>query len=307
MIYNKITELIGNTPLVRLNNLVEKNSAEILLKLESFNPGGSIKDRIAANMIREAEKAGELQKGAVIVEPTSGNTGVGIALIGAAKGYQVILTMPESMSQERKQLLQAFGAELILTPAAEGMKGAIAKAEEIAAEKKAFIPSQFTNPANPDIHRRTTAEEIIKATNAKIDYFVAGVGTGGTITGTAEKLKEKIAKLKIVAVEPKNSAVISGAEPGSHKIEGIGAGFIPEVLNTDIIDIIKKVDDEEAFETSRKLAAKEGIFAGISTGAAAAAALKIAKEIESEKKIVVIAPDTGERYLSTGVFNSSKN
>lgn len=303
MIVNNITELIGNTPLVKLNNLIKKNSAEVLLKLESFNPGGSIKDRIAKNMIIEAEKKGDLKEGGTIVEPTSGNTGVGIALIGAAKGYEVILTMPESMSQERKDLLKAYGAELVLTPAAEGMKGAISKAEEIAAEKNAFIPSQFNNPANPDAHRKTTAAEIIKATDAKIDYFVAGVGTGGTITGISEKLKDEINNLQVVAVEPKNSAVISGEQAGSHKIQGIGAGFLPEVLNTNIIDIVEKISDNLAYKTAKKLAVEEGIFAGISTGAAVAAAIKIAEEVDSDKRIVVIAPDTGERYLSTGVFN----
>jgi cysteine synthase A len=302
MIFNDVTELIGNTPLVKLNNLVSKNDAEVVLKLESFNPGGSIKDRIAFNMISEAEKSGKIAPGGVLVEPTSGNTGIGIAMVGAAKGYQVVLTMPESMSQERKQMLKAYGAELVLTPASDGMKGAISKAEEIAAERNGFIPSQFTNTANPDIHRKTTAEEIITETHAKIDYFVAGVGTGGTITGTGEKLKERINNLKVVAVEPENSAVISGGEPGSHKIQGIGAGFIPEVLNIDIIDRVEKIKNEEAFETTRKLATNEGIFAGISTGAAVAAALRLAEELDSDKRIVVIAPDTGERYLSTGVF-----
>ena len=302
MIFNDVTELIGNTPLVRLNNLVSENEAEVVLKLESFNPGGSIKDRIAFNMITEAEKSGDIKPGGVLVEPTSGNTGIGIAMVGAAKGYKVILTMPESMSEERKQMLKAYGAELILTPASEGMKGSIAKAEKIAAERNGFIPSQFNNPANPDIHRKTTAKEIIRDTNGEIDYFVAGVGTGGTLTGTGEKLKEIINNLKVVAVEPENSAVISGDKAGSHKIQGIGAGFIPEVLKTDIIDRIEKVKNEEAFKTAKNLALKEGILAGISTGAAVAAALKLAKEIDSKQRIVVIAPDTGERYLSTGVF-----
>jgi cysteine synthase A len=302
MIFNDVTELIGNTPLVRLNNLVSENEAEVVLKLESFNPGGSIKDRIALNMITEAEKSGDIKPGGVLVEPTSGNTGIGIAMVGAAKGYKVILTMPESMSEERKQMLKAYGAELILTPASEGMKGSISKAEKIAAERNGFIPSQFNNPANPDIHRKTTAKEIIRDTNGEIDYFVAGVGTGGTLTGTGEKLKEIINNLKVVAVEPENSAVISGDKAGSHKIQGIGAGFIPEVLKTDIIDRIEKVRNEEAFQTAKDLAVKEGILAGISTGAAVAAALKLAKEIDSKQRILVIAPDTGERYLSTGVF-----
>jgi cysteine synthase A len=302
MIFNNVTELIGNTPLVRLNSLVSDTDAEVVLKLESFNPGGSIKDRIAFNMISEAEKSGEIEPGGVLVEPTSGNTGIGIAMVGAAKGYKVILTMPESMSEERKKMLKAYGAELVLTPASEGMKGAISKAKEISAERNGFIPSQFDNPANPDIHRKTTAEEIITETHGKIDYFVAGVGTGGTITGTGEKLKEIINNLKVVAVEPENSAVISGEEAGPHKIQGIGAGFIPGVLNIDVIDRVEKVKNEEAFQTTKDLAVKEGIFAGISTGAAVAAALRLAKELDQEQRIVVIAPDTGERYLSTGVF-----
>ncbi len=303
MIYNDITDLIGNTPLVRLNNITDDNDAEVLLKIESFNPGGSIKDRIALNMIQDAEKAGKIKKGGILVEPTSGNTGIGIAMVGAAKGYKVILTMPESMSEERKQLLKAYGAELILTDASNGMKGSIAKAEEIAEEREGFILSQFKNDANPDAHRNNTAEEIISDTKGRIDYFVAGVGTGGTITGTGEVLKERIKNLKIAAVEPENSAVISGEEAGPHKIAGMGAGFIPEVLNTEIIDRIEKVSNEEAFETTRRLAKEEGIFAGISSGAAAAAALRIAREIGKDKRIVVIIPDTGERYLSTGVFN----
>ncbi|SFL84189.1 cysteine synthase A [Halanaerobium salsuginis] len=303
MIYNNITELIGNTPLVKLNNLVAEDEAEVVLKLESFNPGGSVKDRIAFNMINEAEKAGKIAPGGVLVEPTSGNTGIGIAMVGAAKGYHVILTMPESMSQERRQMLKAYGAELILTPAADGMKGAISKAEEIAAEKNGFIPSQFDNQANPDIHRKTTAQEIIKATAGKVDYLVAGVGTGGTITGTGEKLKEFLKDIKVVAVEPETSAVISGQEAGPHKIQGIGAGFIPEVLNTEIIDRIEKIDNELAFTTAKNLAVEEGILAGISSGAAVAAALRLAKEVGPDKRIVVITPDTGERYLSTGVFN----
>ncbi|MFN2341477.1 MAG: cysteine synthase A [Halanaerobium sp.] len=302
MIFDDITELIGNTPLVRLNNLTDSDSAEVILKLESFNPGGSIKDRIAFNMIKEAEKAGEIKPGGVLVEPTSGNTGIGIAMVGAARGYDVVLTMPESMSQERKQMLKAYGAELVLTPASGGMKGAIAKAEEIAAERGGFVLSQFKNPANPDIHRQTTAKEIITETQGKIDYFVAGVGTGGTITGTGDELKKRINNLKVIAVEPENSAVISGEEAGSHKIQGIGAGFIPEVLNTEIIDRVEKVTNEEAFAAAKDLAVKEGIFAGISTGAAVAAAIRLAKEVGCDKRIVVIAPDTGERYLSTGVF-----
>lgn len=302
MIFNDITELIGNTPLVRLNNIIKNDSAEVVLKLESFNPGGSIKDRIAYNMIKEAEKNGDIESGGVLVEPTSGNTGIGIAMVGAAKGYDVVLVMPESMSQERKQMLKAYGAELVLTPSSGGMKAAISKAEEIAAERNGFVLSQFTNPANPDIHRQTTAEEIITETSGEIDYFVAGVGTGGTITGTGEELKKRINQLKVVAVEPENSSVISGGEAGSHKIQGIGAGFLPGVLNVEIIDRVEKVTNEEAFKTAKDLAAKEGIFAGISAGAAVAAAIRLADEVGKDKRIVVIAPDTGERYLSTGVF-----
>jgi cysteine synthase A len=302
MIYDDITELVGNTPLVKLNKLVSKDDAEVVLKIESFNPGGSIKDRIALNMIIEAEKSGNLEAGGTIVEPTSGNTGIGIAMVGAARGYNVILTMPESMSEERRQLLKAYGAELVLTDASGGMKSAIAEAEKIAEKRNAVVLSQFTNDANPDAHRKNTAEEIIADTKGKIDYFVAGVGTGGTITGTGEVLKQRIKDIKIAAVEPEHSAVISGEEAGPHKIAGIGAGFIPEVLNTEVIDRIEKVSNELAFETTRKLAQEEGIFVGISAGAAAAAALRIAAEIGSGKRIVVIIPDTGERYLSTGIF-----
>ena len=302
-IYNDITELIGSTPVVRLNKITADNDAEVFLKLESFNPGGSIKDRIAYNMIIEAEKSGELKKGGTIVEPTSGNTGIGLAMVGAARGYKVILTMPESMSSERRKLLKAYGAELVLTPAAEGMNGAIAKAKEIAAERGGFIPGQFENPANPEIHQITTAKEIITAVDGHLDYFVAGVGTGGTITGTGKTLKDMIKNIKIVAVEPKNSAVISGEQAGSHKIQGIGAGFIPGVLNKNLIDLIEKVSDEQAFETSRKLAVEEGIFVGISSGAAVSAALRIAERIDKDKRILVIAPDSGERYLSTDIFS----
>jgi cysteine synthase A len=306
MIYDDITELVGNTPLVKLNKLVSKDDAEVVLKIESFNPGGSIKDRIALNMIIEAEKSGNLEAGGTIVEPTSGNTGIGIAMVGAARGYNVILTMPESMSEERRQLLKAYGAELVLTDASGGMKSAIAEAEKIAEKRNAVVLSQFTNDANPDAHRKNTAEEIIADTKGKIDYFVAGVGTGGTITGTGEVLKQRIKDIKIAAVEPEHSAVISGEEAGPHKIAGIGAGFIPEVLNTEVIDRIEKVSNELAFETTRKLAQEEGIFVGISAGAAAAAALRIAAEIGSGKRIVVIIPDTGERYLSTGIFKLVK-
>ena len=302
-IYNDIIELIGNTPLLRLNNLTGENDAEILVKLERNNPGGSVKDRICYNMIKIAEKEGKIKPGGTIVEPTSGNTGIGLALIGAARGYRVILTMPDSMSTERRKLLKAYGAEIVLTPGSDGMKGAIDKAVEL--EKKGenyYMPQQFNNPANPDIHRKTTAREILRDTEGNIDYFVAGVGTGGTLTGTGEVLKEHNPNIKVVAIEPTNSAVISGENPGSHKIQGIGAGFIPDVLNTDIIDKVIKIENEEAIEVSRRAAAKEGLLLGISSGAAIAAALKLARELGKGKTIVTIAPDTGERYLSTELF-----
>lgn len=299
-IYNDVSQLIGNTPLVKLNM---KTNPTILLKLEFFNPGGSIKDRICLNMIKEAEKTGRLPEGGTLVEPTSGNTGIGLAMLGAARGYRVILVMPETMSQERRRLLKAYGADLILTPGDKGMKGAIEKAEEIVRDNKGyFMPGQFDNPANPEAHRRTTAEEILIDTDGKIDYFVAGVGTGGTLTGTGEILKERLPDVKVVAVEPSGSAVITGEEPGSHGIQGIGAGFIPEVLNTGVIDRTIKVGDEEALETGRRLAQEEGLLVGISSGAAVAAALKLAEELEEDKTIVVIAPDTGERYLTTDLF-----
>ena len=303
MIHKDITKLIGYTPMVRLNNLRAEDEAEVLVKLENFNPGGSIKDRIALNMINKAEESGELKKGGIIVEPTSGNTGIGIAMVGAARGYKVILTMPDSMSKERRQMLKAYGAELVLTDASTGMKGSIEKAEEIAAENNGIILSQFTNDANPSAHRETTALEIIRDTEGRLDHFVAGVGTGGTITGVGEILKKRIKNLEVTAVEPADSAVISGENPGPHKIAGMGAGFIPKVLNTEIIDRIEKVSNKEAYEMTRELAQKEGLFLGISSGAAITAALRLAKELSNDKRIVVIAPDTGERYLSTGVFN----
>ncbi|MEJ6951721.1 cysteine synthase A [Natronospora cellulosivora (SeqCode)] len=303
-IYNNVLELIGNTPIIRLNNLSKENEANILIKLEKNNPGGSIKDRICLNMIKDAEEKGVLKPGGTIVEPTSGNTGIGLAMIGAAKGYQVVLTMPDTMSIERRKLLKAYGADIVLTPGEEGMKGAIEKAREIAdSDPKNFMPQQFENPANPDIHRKTTAEEIIRDTDANIDYFIAGVGTGGTLTGTGEILKERIPGIEIVALEPKDSAVISGEKPGPHKIQGIGAGFIPDVLETDIIDRIIKIGNFEAIEYSRKVAAKEGLLLGISSGAAIAAAVRLAKEVGKDKTILAIAPDTGERYLSTELFS----
>lgn len=296
---NNILELIGNTPMVRLNRLPEKGSAVIYAKLEQFNPGGSVKDRICLSMINEAEKDGLLKSGSTIVEPTSGNTGIGLAMVGVVKGYRVILTMPETMSLERIYILKSLGAEVVLTPGIEGMAGAIKKAEEILKNtKNSFMPQQFINPANPKIHREITAKEILEALGEKIDAFVAGVGTGGTITGVGEVLKEKNPKIKVVAVEPEASAVLSGGKPGAHKIQGIGAGFIPQVLNLKVIDEVVKVSDNDAYMTSQRLAKEEGLFVGISSGAAAFAAVKVAKSLDKAKTVVTIFPDTGERYFS---------
>lgn len=302
-IFEDITAVVGNTPLVRINKL-GPNQATILAKLESYNPCGSVKDRISLSMIQAAEKEGLIKKDTVIIEPTSGNTGIGLAFICAAKGYKLVLTMPESMSTERRKLLQLFGAEIILTPAELGMVGAVEKAEQFVAENKnAFMPQQFNNPANPQIHRETTAEEIFSDTDGKIDILVSGVGTGGTLTGCGEVLKKRNKDLKVVAVEPKSSPILSGGQPGPHKIQGIGAGFVPQVLNTDIIDEIVLVSNDDAMETTRQLALKEGILAGISSGAAMWAAIKIAQRTENKgKTIVVIVPDTGERYISTELF-----
>ncbi|WP_066629416.1 cysteine synthase A [Labilibacter marinus] len=299
-IAKNVTDLIGNTPLVQVNRL-NQGDAQVVAKLEYFNPASSVKDRIAHAMIEDAEKNGKLDKDTIIVEPTSGNTGVGLAFVSAVKGYKLILTMPESMSIERRKLLKKFGAELVLTPAAQGMKGAIAKAQEIADEqKKAFIPQQFDNAANPAIHRCTTAHEIWNDTDGNIDVFVAGVGTGGTITGVGEELKKKNPNLKVIAVEPEDSPVISGGQPGPHKIQGIGAGFIPGNLNTDIIDDVVKVSNENAVKTSHKAAVEEGLLVGYSSGAALWAATELSKRPEfAGKRIVVILPDTGERYLSS--------
>ena len=294
-----ILELIGNTPLVKLNKLTDKRGANIFAKLESFNPGGSIKDRIALAMVEQAEKNGQLKAGGVIIEATSGNTGIGLALVAAVKGYRLILTMPENMSVERRNLLEALGAEVVLTPVETGMTGAINKAEELGREKDYFIPQQFKNPANPEIHRQTTAYELWYQTMEEIDVFIAGVGTGGTITGVGEVLKKKKSSIEVIAVEPAGSAVLSGQASGPHRIAGIGAGFIPELLNRKIVDRIFKVKDEEAILTTRRLIKEEGLIVGISSGAVAFAALQIAKDLGKDKNIVTIFPDTGERYLST--------
>ncbi len=299
-IAENITELIGNTPLVKLNKITEGIDAKIIAKLEFFNPCGSVKDRIAVSMIKDAEKKGLINKDTVIIEPTSGNTGIGLAFVCAQRGYKLILTIPESMSIERRKLLSLFGAEIVLTPADEGMTGAVKKAEELLKEyRNSFMPQQFKNPANPEIHRKTTAEEIWENTEGNIDIFVAGVGTGGTITGVGEVLKQRKKGIKIIAVEPENSPVLSGGSPGRHKIQGIGAGFIPEVLNLKIIDEIIKVKDEDAISTAKEIIKKEGILCGISSGANVFAAIEVGKRKENEGKIiVVILPDTGERYLS---------
>ncbi len=306
-VYNKITDLIGKTPLLELSNLEKQLnlSATILGKLEYFNPAGSVKDRIAYAMIEEAEKTGVLKPGYVIIEPTSGNTGIGLAAVAASKGYRIIITMPETMSIERRNLMKAYGAELVLTEGAKGMKGAIEKANELSASiPESFIPSQFTNPANPAVHERTTGVEIWNDTEGKVDIFVAGVGTGGTISGVGAYLKEKNPNVKIVAVEPKDSPVLSSGTAGPHKIQGIGAGFVPETLNTQIYDEIITVDNVDAFETGKSIARNEGFLVGISSGAATYAAIQLAKREENKNKvIVVLLPDTGERYLSTSMFS----
>jgi len=296
---NSVLELIGDTPMVKLNRMVEPDMAQILAKLESYNVGGSVKDRICLSMIEDAERKGLVEPDSTIVEPTSGNTGIGLAMICAVKGYRCILTMPETMSLERIHIIKSYGAEVVLTPGIDGMLGSIKKAEELLQKiPNSFMPQQFKNEANPEIHRKTTAKEILEVTGGAIDAFVAGVGTGGTITGVGEVLKGKNSKIRIVAVEPRVSAVLSGGEPGPHKIQGIGAGFIPEILNRDIIDEIIPVYDNDAFTISRRLAREEGLLVGISAGAAVWAALKVAKTLGKGKVVVVILPDTGERYFS---------
>lgn len=298
---NSVTELIGQTPIVRLNRLVDENSAEVYLKLEYFNPGSSVKDRIALAMIEAAEESGVIKPGDTIIEPTSGNTGIGLAMVAAAKGYNAVFVMPETMSLERRNLLRAYGAELVLTPGPEGMKGAIAKAEELVKEHGYFLPQQFQNKANPEVHKRTTGKEIVEQME-ELDAFVSGIGTGGTITGAGSVLREKFSNIKIYAVEPKDSPVLSGGKPGPHKIQGLGAGFVPDVLDTNVYDEVIQVEADAAFEYARRAAKEEGILGGISAGAAIYAAIQVAKELGKGKKVLAIIPDNGERYLSTMLY-----
>ena len=302
MIYNGILELVGKTPVLKVDSLVEENSAEVYVKLEKFNPGGSVKDRAALGMIEKAEKEGLLKPGVTIVEPTSGNTGIGLAMIGKLKGYKVIIIMPETMSKERRDLIKAYGAELVLTEGSKGMKGAIEKALEYEKQGGYFIPQQFENIANPEKHYATTAEEIFEDIN-DLDYFISGVGTGGTVTGVGKNLKEKISGLKVVAVEPSKSPVLSGGNPGAHKIQGIGAGFVPGNYDSSIIDEVVQVTDEDAFKTAKDFAAQEGVLIGISSGAAVFAAIELAKKVGKGKKILAIAPDGGEKYISMGLYD----
>ncbi|WP_243355832.1 cysteine synthase A [Bacillus litorisediminis] len=301
-IVNSITELIGETPIVKLNRLVDEDSAEVYAKLEYMNPGSSVKDRIALAMIEAAEKDGTLKAGDAIIEPTSGNTGIGIAMVAAAKGYKTIIVMPETMSMERRNLLRAYGAELVLTPGPEGMRGAVQKAEELAKENGYFMPQQFKNLANPEVHRRTTGKEIVEQMGDQLDAFVAGIGTGGTISGAGEVLKEKYPGIHIIAVEPKDSPILAGGKPGPHKLQGLGPNFVPDTLNTEIYEEIIHVTTEEAFEYARKAAKEEGILGGISSGAAICAALQVAKRLGKGKKVLTVLPSNGERYLSTPLY-----
>ncbi|WP_165999110.1 cysteine synthase A [Bacillus sp. Cs-700] len=300
-IANSITDLIGQTPIVKLNRIADEGHAEVYLKLEFMNPGSSVKDRIALAMIEAAEEKGELKPGDTFVEPTSGNTGIGLAMVAAAKGYQAVLVMPDTMSMERRNLLKAYGAKLVLTPGSEGMGGAIRKSEELAKEHGYFMPQQFKNEANPEVHRRTTGQEIVEQMD-QLDGFVAGIGTGGTITGAGEVLKKHFPSVKLYAVEPTDSPILSGGKPGPHKIQGIGAGFVPAVLNTDVYDEVIQVQNDQAFEWARKAAREEGILGGISSGAAIYAALEVAKKLGKGKKVLAVIPSNGERYLSTPLF-----
>jgi cysteine synthase A len=299
---DNITGLIGETPIVKLNRMTDENSADIYLKLEFMNPASSVKDRIALAMVEAAEKEGALKPGDTIIEPTSGNTGIGIAMVAAAKGYKTVLTMPDTMSQERRNLLRAYGAELVLTPGAEAMKGAIKKAEELRDEHGYFMPQQFSNEANPEVHARTTGQEIVKQMSEGVDAFISGIGTGGTITGAGRVLKDHFGDVKLYAVEPTDSPVLSGGSPGPHKIQGIGAGFVPDVLDTDLYDGVIQITRDEAFEASRTAATTNGILGGISAGAAVAAAQKVAKDLGKGKKVLAVIPDNGERYLSTPLY-----
>ena len=304
-IYDDVSALIGRTPLVRLNRVTEGVKATVLAKLEFYNPANSVKDRIGVSIVDAAEQSGALPPGGTIVEGTSGNTGIALAMVGAARGYNVVLTMPETMSKERRALLRAFGAEIVLTPGAEGMRGAVSKAEEIAAERKgAVLARQFANEANPAIHRQTTAEEVWNDTDGELDYFIAGIGTGGTITGVGQVLRERKPEVKIIAVEPEESPILNGGQPGPHKIQGLGANFVPDILDTEVYDEVIDVNAEQSMEMARRLATEEGIFAGISSGAAVHAALQVAARPEAEgKTIVVVIPDFGERYLSTPLYS----
>lgn len=302
IVANNILELIGRTPIVKLKRAADEDQADIYLKLEFMNPASSVKDRIALSMVEDAEKKGMLQEGDTIIEPTSGNTGIGLAMVAAAKGYKIVIVMPDTMSGERRSLLRAYGAELVLTPGAEGMKGAIEKAEELQAEHDYFMPQQFKNMANPEVHARTTGKEIVEQMSEGVDAFISGIGTGGTISGVGKILKEHFGEVKIYALEPADSAILSGESPGPHKIQGLGAGFVPTTLDTDIYDDVIRISNEEAFETAREVAKSDGILGGISSGAAIAAARKVAKELGKGKKVLTVLPSNGERYLSTPLY-----